>query len=194
MSGRRVFTFSRVWHRRVALIAALPLLITIITGITLMMRGDFAWIQPKAQTGISKLVSPQVSYDQLLTLLKARPEAEVKDWADVSSVIFNPGKGIYQVRLKNDYELQFDAANAKLLNSQFRTTNVLIELHQGSFFHPLVMKWVFLPSGILLLSLWLSGMYLWLFPKISKSNKAGKSGNSKARSDASSELSQEALT
>lgn len=178
--GRRSFAGSRVWHRRAALVAALPLLITITTGLLLLIRDDFNWIQPKALTGVSKLASPRVDHARLLSLLKARPEAAVKDWADVASVVFNPGRGIYQVRLKNDYELQFDAANATLLHSQYRATNVLIELHQGSFFHPLVMKWVFLPTGLLLLSLWLSGVYLWLFPRLPKSKSRLEAASEKA--------------
>lgn len=43
----------------------------------------------------------------------------------------------------------------------------------------------------------MSGPYLWLFPKISESNltgKASRSGTSTPRPEASSELSQEALT
>lgn len=197
-TGRRLFVYNRNWHRQAAVIAALPLLITIVTGIILMVRSDFDWIQPKARVGVTKLVEPQVSFEEILTKLKALPEAEVKDWGDVSSVNFNPGKGIFQVRLKNLYEIQFDASNGQLLNSQFRTTSVLVELHQGSFFHPLVMKWVFLPAGVLLLLLWVSGMYLWIFPKLSKANKAGKSQSSEGSKKAlnqelnnASELSQE---
>lgn len=175
MKARELFKLSRNWHRQVALLAALPLLITTVTGILLLMRGDFEWIQPKASVGSSQLVSPSVELDAVLRQLKTLPQAEVRSWKDVSSVNFNPAKGIYQARLKNDYEVQLDAATAKVLKLQFRTTNVLIELHQGSFFHPLVMKWVFLPSGLILLSLWLSGMYLFFYPKLQKRRKAASS-------------------
>jgi uncharacterized iron-regulated membrane protein len=172
--GRRLFAQSRVWHRRAALVFALPLLITITTGILLLLRGDFAWIQPKSHTGSHTLVSPNLNHDGVLSRLKTLPQAEVKTWKEVSSVIFNPGKGIYQVRLKNNFEIQLDADTGNVLNSQFRTSSLLTELHEGAFFHPLARKWIFLPSGIVLLTLWLSGLYLFFFPKM-RTRKAKKS-------------------
>lgn len=169
--GRRLFATGRVWHRRAALLISLPLLVTICTGVLLLLRGDFAWIQPKSHTGSVTLTSPAFDHAAILSKLQTLPEAEVKSWKDVSSVIFNPGKGLYQVRLKNDYEIQLDAANGQVLNSQFRLSGVLQKLHEGDFFHPLARKWVFLPSGLILLSLWLSGLYLFFFPKFKKATK-----------------------
>jgi hypothetical protein len=169
--GRRIFATGRVWHRRAALVISLPLLITIITGLLLIARGDFEWVQPKTRTGSVALSSPLFTHEALLTKLKALPEAEVKSWKDVGSVIFNPGKGVYQVRLKNDFEFQFDASNGDLLHHQFRLSGVLQKFHEGDFFHPVVRKAVFLPSGLILLSLWLSGLYLFFFPKLQKANK-----------------------
>jgi len=169
--GRRFFATGRVWHRRAALIISLPLLITIITGLLLIVRGDFEWVQPKTRTGSTTLNSPLIGHEALLTKLKALPEAEVKSWKDVGSVIFNPGKGVYQVRLKNDFEFQFDASNGDLLHHQFRLSGVLQKFHEGDFFHPAVRKAIFLPSALLLLSLWLSGLYLFFFPKLQKARK-----------------------
>lgn len=163
---RRLFAQSLIWHRRAAMIATLPLLVTIVTGLLLMVRGDFDWIQPKAVTGAHPMTTPAVGHEQVLQKLRELPPAGVKDWKDVSSVIFSPGKGIYQIRLKSNYEVQLDASDARLLKIQYRTSSLLTELHQGSFFHPLAMKWIFLPSGLLLLLLWLSGVYMYVFPKL----------------------------
>lgn len=169
--GRRLFASSRVWHRRAALVASLPMLITIVTGLVLLWRGDFDVIQPKARTGSVQLSSPVVNHEAVLQTLQTLPQAEVKSWKEVSSVIFNPGKGIYQVRLKNGIEIQIDATNGAVLNSQPRMSSLLVELHEGDIFHPAARKWIFFPSGLILLSLWITGMYLFFFPKFKKGNQ-----------------------
>lgn len=165
-AGRTAFRWSRQLHRWAALIAALPLLLTICTGLLLIQRSNFGWIQPKARTGSTRLADPGIQPAEVLTILKTIPEAEVQAWKDVSQVIFNPAKGLYLIRLKNHYEVQIDAASAQVLNVQYRTSTLLIALHEGSWFHPLVMQWVFFPAGVLLLLLWISGIYLWLYPTL----------------------------
>lgn len=174
MNAQKLFLFSRSWHRQAALLAALPLLITILTGLLLLVRGDFDWIQPKARTGSTQLVSPRLSFDSLLAQLRKHPQAGVQSWKDVSSVTFNPAKGIFQVRLKNNYEAQFDAQSGQTLAYRFRTSSLLTELHQGSFFHPLAMKLIFLPSGLLLLLLWGSGMVMYLFPALRRRRQTAR--------------------
>lgn len=163
---RKLFAQSLIWHRRAAMIATLPLLITIVTGLLLMVRGDFDWIQPKAVPGAHPLTTPAIGHEQVLQKLRELPQTGVKEWKDVASVIFSPGKGIYQIRLKSNYEVQLDASDARLLKIQYRTSSLLTDLHQGTFFHPLASKWIFLPSGLLLLLLWLSGVYMYVFAKI----------------------------
>ncbi len=161
----------RKWHRNVSLLIALPILITLSTGVLLMLRGQFSYIQPPSLAGEQPLVAPAISAEQALQTLQGIPEAEVKDWKDVSSLIFSPAKGTYQARLQNDYLVQIDAQNGQVLDVAVRRTNLLIELHQGSFFHKKVMLWIFFPAGVGLWFLWLSGMYLVIYPAIKKRRK-----------------------
>lgn len=171
MPGKTWLKSSRKLHRVFSLWSALPLLIIILTGVLLILRGQFDWIQPPAQNGIQAQVSPQISPGEILLKLQSHPELRVRNWTEVSSVIFKPSKGIYQVRLKNNYEVQYDAQNGRLLHTQYRTTSLLISLHQGSFFGNWVMLWVFFPSGVLLLGLWLSGFLLYVLPLRKKRKK-----------------------
>lgn len=161
----------RKWHRNVSLIIALPILITLTTGVLLMLRGQFSYIQPPSVSGASPLTAPTFTAEEALHTLQGIPEAEVKAWKDVSSLIFSPSKGTYQARLKNDYLVQMDAQTGKVLDVAVRRTNLLIELHQGSFFHKKVMLWIFFPAGVGLWFLWLSGMYLVIYPVFKKRRK-----------------------
>lgn len=162
---------SRQWHRQVSLIIALPILVTLTTGVLLMLRGQFHFIQPASQMGQMPLTAPVVSANQILEQLQTLPEAEVNGWQDVSSLIFSPAKGTYQARLKNNYLVQFDAQNGQILDINYRLTNVLIALHQGTFFHKKAMLWIFFPASVGLWFLWLSGMYLAIYPQIKRRKK-----------------------
>lgn len=162
---------SRQWHRQVSLIIALPILITLTTGVLLMLRGQFNFIQPTSQTGQTPLTAPAISANQVLQQLQTLPEAEVQGWKDISSLIFSPSKGTYQARLKNNYMVQIDAQNGEVLDVNYRLTNVLIALHQGSFFHKKAMLWIFFPASVGLWFLWLSGMYLAIYPQIKRRKK-----------------------
>lgn len=167
---RQLLIYSRRWHRWGALLAALPLCITICTGLLLMQRGNFDWIQPKAVTGQAPFQAPLVQPETILQNLQQQPELGVKSWKDVNSLIFKPSKGTYQARLNNDYEVQLDASNGQVLKVRYRLSTLLIELHQGSFFHPLVMQWVFFPAGLILLLLWLTGLLLYFLPLLRRNS------------------------
>lgn len=179
-TGPRVGSLNR-WarksHRYISLIIALPVLITLITGVTLMMRGQFSYIQPPNLKGSQPLVAPGVSAQTVLQILQRTPQSEVKTWKDVNSLIFSPAKGTYQARLANDYLVQIDAQTGETLDVSYRRTNVLIALHQGSFFHKKVMLWIFFPSGLGLLFLWISGMYLSIYPQVKRRKKNVKQNN-----------------
>ena len=45
-------------------------------------------------------------------------------------------------------------------------------LHDGSWFHPLAKLWLFLPSGVIVFALWVTGIYLFLLPIRSRRAKA----------------------
>lgn len=163
--------WARKSHRYISLVIAVPILITLITGVTLMMRGQFSYIQPPNLKGSQPLVAPRISAETVLQTLQDIPQSEVSTWKDVNSLIFSPAKGTYQARLANDYLVQIDAHTGATLDVSYRRTNVLIALHQGSFFHKKVMLWIFFPSGLGLLFLWVSGMYLSIYPQVKRRKK-----------------------
>jgi hypothetical protein len=158
-------------HRYISLVIALPILITVSTGVVLMMRGQFSYIQPTNLKGSQPLIAPRVSIETVLQVLQRTPQSEVTSWNDVDSLIFSPAKGTYQARLANDYLVQIDAQTGDTLDVSYRRTNLLIALHQGSFFHKKVMLWIFFPSGLGLLFLWISGMYLSIYPQVKRKKK-----------------------
>ena len=155
---------SRSLHRWLSFFVALPAVLIFSTGILLLLRQEFAWIQPVSQKGILPGL-PQRTIPELLERVSQDPKVreqtvESLEWKMISSVDYKPASGVYAFRFKSGLEIQLDGANGNILSVAQRRTGFLIELHQGSYFHPWVMKYLFVPVGVALLGLWLSGIVL----------------------------------
>lgn len=154
-----------VWrkaHRRAALLAALPLLVVILTGLLLQLKKDWAWVQPPTARGPA--TRPEIGFDAVLAAAAAAPEAGVTGWPDVDRVDVQPGRGVAKVQAKSGWEVQVDLRTGSVLRAAYRRSDVIEAIHDGSWFHPLVKLWVFLPAALLLLGLWLTGLYLYVLP------------------------------
>jgi hypothetical protein len=82
-----------------------------------------------------------------------------------------PEKGIVKVRAKNRWEIQIDLERGTVLKTAYRRSDIIEQLHDGSWFHDAVKLWLFFPSGIVVLILWLSGMYLFFVPILAKGSR-----------------------
>lgn len=158
--------FNRVFHRWASLLIALPLLLVIGTGILLLLKKDVAWIQPPTQRGSDD--EPGIAFEQVLASAKTVPEAEIESWSDIDRIDVRPSKGILKVRSENRWEIQIDAATGDVLQVAYRRSDLIESLHDGSFFHDKVKLFIFLPSAIILLLLWGTGIYLFLLPHLTR--------------------------
>jgi uncharacterized iron-regulated membrane protein len=156
----RFTQFNRVVHRWATVVVTIPLLIVIGTGILLMLKKEFSWIQPPSQRGGAvELILP---FEQILDISKTVPEAEIQSWEDIDRLDVRPSKGMLKVRAQNRWEIQLDAETGKILQVAYRRSDLIESLHDGSFFHERVKKWVFLPSAIILAIMLLTGIYIFV--------------------------------
>ena len=155
---------NRKLHRVGALVSALPVLVILLTGLVLQLKKEVSWIQPATLRGSGTV--PSLSFDQLLEISRGVEEASIESWDDVDRLDVRPDKGVIKVRAQNRYEIQVDAETGEVLQVAYRRSDLIESLHDGSWFHPGVKLWVFLPAGLLLLLLWVSGVYLWLLPHL----------------------------
>ena len=173
MSGRSKMNW-RIWNRKLhrwgALIVALPFLIVIVTGILLQVKKQVAWIQPPTQKGESKI--PAIGFDGLLIAARSQPEAMISDWSDVERIDIQPSKGVAKVQSTKRWEVQVDLASGKVLQTAYRRSDLIESLHDGSWFHPYLKLAVFLPVAIIVLGLWLTGVYLFFTPILAKRKNA----------------------
>ena len=141
----------RKQHRYVALIIAVPLLFVTITGVILLYRNQFEWIQPKSVK--SKLEDNR----PLLTL----EEISSKVGPGVDQIIYKPSKGNLAVRMASGQEYQIHPQTGEVLKLAERRTGFLIELHQGSWLGPIGQLFIHGITGIGLAFLIYSGFMIW---------------------------------
>jgi uncharacterized iron-regulated membrane protein len=154
--------FNRVFHRWGAIIVALPVLIVIVTGIILQLKKEFVWIQPATQKGNANELA--LSFDRILEIAKSVPEAEIESWDDIDRLDVRPSKGMLKIRAINRHEIQLDTDTGGILQVAYRRSDFIESIHDGSFFHDKVKLWIFLPSAVILLGLWITGIYLFIIP------------------------------
>ena len=64
-----------------------------------------------------------------------------------------------------------DTKTAEVLNVAYRRSDLIETIHDGSFFSDEVKLYLFLPSGVLLIIMWGTGIYLFLLPRMRKRKK-----------------------
>lgn len=164
MPGLRksVNKWSRRFHRWGAIATALPLLIVLCTGIPLLLKKQVEWIQPG--TADAPGGPPVVSFEQILAAARSVPAVEVAGWGDISRLDLRLRDGVVKVQCESGWEVQVCAKSGEVLKHAVRRSDLIESIHDGSFFHPAAKLGVFLPSALIVFTLWLTGLWLWVMP------------------------------
>lgn len=147
----------RKYHRIISVIIALPFTVTLLTGIVLQLRQQFDVIQPKP------VKMERIEGQAILSLeemLKASGQPE-----QVEQIVWRPKKFHLSMRMQDGRELQVHPQTGEVLKSAYRMTNILIDLHQGSFFTTWAQYGIFFPSALGVLFLTLSGLMIYPWRK-----------------------------
>jgi uncharacterized iron-regulated membrane protein len=150
-------------HHWTTVFLALPLLVIICSGLLLQVKKQAPWVQPPEQLGTG--TEPQVNLQQVVDAVMQWQELGVKGWDDIDRLDVRPGKGVVKVLLRNQWEVQVDLGTGEVLQTAYRRSDLIESIHDGSFFGG---DWVklglFLPTGIALLLMWLTGLWLFILP------------------------------
>lgn len=155
----------RKTHLWVAVIVALPLLLRLVTGITLQVRKPVDFIQPTTEVGVSKY-DPAVTHAQILAAVKEVPEMRVRSWDDIKAIDYRPKKNIIKVRNHTEFESQIDAKTGVIVKSGRRWNDTIARWHDGSEWG--MRLWLFFPLALLIVYLWISGLYLAIVETVRK--------------------------
>lgn len=135
------------------------------SGILLQLKKQSNWIQPNVETvSSSKPIMLQSYLDAVSTI----EEANISSWDDIERIDIRPGKGIAKIKSKNNWEIQIDIETSEVYAVNYRRSDIIESIHDGSFFSEVVKYGWFLPSGILLLMLSLTGIYMFFIPILNR--------------------------
>ncbi len=167
MSAARLFRKIHYW-------ASLPLFLTIFliatTGATLALKKDVAALQPPTQDGTQPGDLSRPVAD-LVAAVRTVPRHREADWRDVDRIDIRPSDGVAKVILHDRIEVQVDLATGKALQVGYRTSDWLETIHDFSFLGGWA-KYVFsFGSGLVLLLMAGTGVYLFLLPMLAKRRK-----------------------
>lgn len=150
-------------HRIGAITTALPVGIILVTGIFLQLKKEWAWVQPPTQQGSGTEI--MLDWNDMLLAAQSIPEANVRSWSNIDRIDVRPARGIAKLRCDNRWEIQLDLATGEVLSSTYRRSDVIESIHDGSWFSDSAKLYLWLPSAVFLLILWLTGLYLWVLPR-----------------------------
>ncbi|MEM9312201.1 MAG: PepSY-associated TM helix domain-containing protein [Pseudomonadota bacterium] len=166
--------WKKLWrqiHYWLSLVVFLPAGVMFIAGGFLMLKKEIEWIQPGTERGVVEAQLPQASFEQMLASARQHPQAGVTDWSDIDRIDLRVDRGIAKLRAKSGWEVQIDTKTAEVLKVAYRRSDVIESIHDGSFFSDEVKLYLFLPTGILLVVMWGTGIYLFLLPRLRKKKK-----------------------
>jgi uncharacterized iron-regulated membrane protein len=153
---------GRRLHYWLAIAAAIPALVIFTSGVLLQVKKHAAWVQPGEQRGSA--ATPSIPFDRVLTIARTIPEAGIQEWSDIDRIDVRPSRGILKVTSRTRWELQIDSHTGSVLSSAHRRSDLIESIHDGSWFHPWAKLGVFLPTGVILLLMLGSGLYLFWLP------------------------------
>jgi uncharacterized iron-regulated membrane protein len=155
-------SFCRKAHYWMLIVVVLPSIVVFATGLLLQLKKQLPWVQPVEQRGTGQ--EPVIDMPQVLNLCRSAPAAGVREWSDIRRIDVRPSRGMMKVWTKTDHEVQIDAGTGRVLQVAYRRSDMIESLHDGSYFGDGTKLWTFLPSGIVLILLWASGVYLFWLP------------------------------
>lgn len=166
-AGMRFFRTLWLLHRWIGVGTGFVLLLSAGTGLLLLLKKDFAWIQPPTAAGAPGPVTALRTLPEVYDAVFALGLPEFRTEADISRIDFRPERRIHKViSIHGHAEVQVCATTLKVHPPGIRRSDWLEQLHDGSWFgawaHGLVMPAA--ASGLLFLGL--SGYVMWIWPRI----------------------------
>lgn len=140
----------RKWHAFFGLLAALPLIVTALTGVLLQLRSKIEWIQPSPVAVTLEEGKPFLRIEEVL--------AKFPD--QVEGLGLRPGKGGFSLRLKNGNDVQVHPQTGEILKDSPRRSTLLIKIHEGSWMGPVGSLGIHFVSGLILVFLVISGIFI----------------------------------
>ena len=171
----RTFKFFWTTHKWTGIVLSAVFLCTAATGFTLLIKKKVDWIQPPTMKGESGTLEDFISVPDLFNAVLAQGHADFASPEDVDRVDFRPGKRVFKVQsIRNHTEMQVCAVTGNVLHIDTRRSDLLENIHDGSFFGEWAHTWLMPVTCLGLAFLSLSGLWLWIEPTVRKRRRKSR--------------------
>lgn len=157
---------NRFIHKWVSIVIITPLLVVFLTGILLLVKKEFSFIQPPTIKGMSD--TPSISFNEILNHARQVEVAEIENWDDIDRLDVRPSKGMIKIRSHNRIEIQIDSKTGDILQVAKRHSDLIERIHDGTFFQENANLWLMLPIAVTALIISITGIILFSIPYIKK--------------------------
>ena len=183
--------YKLVWstHRWIGIIVALFLLNTSITGFLLLVKKDYAWIQPPTQSGSTGDIADFISYQELVTVIENLHHPDFSDANAIDRIDVRPAQRVFKVRsIHHHTEVQVDAIDGRILGVASRRSDFIEALHDGSWYGNWVHDLIMPMTAVSVMLLVATGLYLWLKPVLARRRKKKKKSSISKKTNISVEV------
>ena len=163
---------NRTIHKWASIVIVIPLLVVFVTGILLLTKKEFAFIQPPTAKGEGSI--PSISFDQVLSIANTVERAQISSWDDIDRLDVRPGKGIIKIRSQNSIEIQIDSRTGDILHVAQRRSDFIESIHDGTFYQKNANLWLMLPVAITALVISITGIIMFFLPYLKKRRRKKK--------------------
>ena len=160
---------NRLVHKWLSIVVAIPLLVVFVTGILLLTKKQFDFIQPPTARGQGS--EQTISFRQILSTANSVTQAQISDWSDVDRLDVRPSKGIVKIRSKNSIEIQIDSQTGAILHVAKRRSDLIESIHDGTFFEKRANLWLMLPVATVAIIMSITGIIMFMIPYLSKKRR-----------------------
>jgi len=155
----------RQTHRWVGLVACLFLVLIASTGFLLAIKGRVDALRPPVGKSLDPGKPPVATVGQAMEAALSKRYPELSSIKQIDRVDYRPKDNVYKVLSKEGYrEIQVDGATGKIVSDGLRRDAWIEDLHDFSFFDPLLHQWGLPVVAIGLLMLALSGVGIFFVP------------------------------
>ncbi len=158
-------SYKIIWklHKWVGIVSALLLINVSVTGLLLLEKKRFAWLQPPTQTGASGTAADFITIQQVLNSVAQIRHPDFPDMAAIDRIDFRPDKRVFKVRSQHHHaEIQVDAIDGRILSVATRRSDLIESLHDGSRIGPWMHGTLMPLAAVANFLLVITGLYLWL--------------------------------
>ncbi|HSI73248.1 MAG TPA: PepSY domain-containing protein [Fimbriimonas sp.] len=158
----------RLLHRWIGITTSLFMVLIASTGLLLALKKRVDWIQPPTTRGVQLTSLAEVAGCEAIAAAVFQLQLpELSSVHHIDRFELHVDKNVYKVTSKTGYrEVQVEAKTARVLSVARRNDTMFEQIHDLSFLSPFLHDWVLPLVSLSLLTLGLSGIYMFFVPVV----------------------------